>query len=222
MDGNGRWAKAHGLPRTAGHKVGADRLREMVKAAKLSGVKVLTVFAFSTENWARPFKEVAFLFSYMARFLSAHSGELVKQGIRFRLVGRRDRIDKKALKTFEQIEKKTAGNTGLDFNVAIDYGGRWDITQAAVKLVQDCLKAKLVPEDIDEKAFGSYLALAGTPEPDLFIRTSGEKRISNFLLWDLAYSEFYFTDVHWPDFGSAEFDKALADFDKRQRRFGAV
>jgi undecaprenyl diphosphate synthase len=221
MDGNGRWAKARGLPRIAGHREGAKRVKEIVKAAKDFGVKALTLFAFSTENWNRPKNEVDLLFSYLKEFLHTYKEELMREGIKFRAIGRRDRIAKDIISDIEQLEQDTKGNSNFNLNVALDYGGRWDILQAAFMLARDYKEHKITEPQISEEAFANYLSLAGL-EPQLFIRTSGEERISNFLLWDLAYTELYFTQVNWPDFDREELAKALQEYSKRERRFGKV
>lgn len=222
MDGNGRWARKRNLPRTAGHKKGVETIKGVIREAKQLGVKVLTVFAFSTENWDRPQKEIDFLFSYLVRFIQLYRKELVREDIKFRVIGRRDRLDKGVIKKIEEMEQVTKHNMSFLFNIALDYGGRWDITTAAKQLARDYCNRKISLGDISEELFGSYLALAKIPEPDLLIRTSGEQRISNFLLWDLAYSEFYFSPVFWPDFDKKELLKALEIYSKRKRRFGKI
>lgn len=222
MDGNGRWAKERNLPRIFGHKEGAQRVREIIKEANKLGVKVVTVFAFSTENWNRPRKEVGLLFSYLDNFLKIYAKELTKDDVKLKMLGRRDRINPRVLKRIESIEKLTQDNKSLIFNIALDYGGRWDIVQAAQKAAYDCVSKKISPGQIDENLFKNYLSLSGVPEPDLLIRTSGEKRISNFLLWDSAYSELYFPKIYWPSFNKDEFKKAIEIYSKRKRRFGSI
>lgn len=222
MDGNGRWAKKKGLPRTAGHRRGVDRIKEIVSEAKKLGVCALTIFAFSTENWNRPKKEIDFLFSYFGKFLSDYKAELIKKDIHFRVIGRKTKLSKAILDKIKALEDATKDNKSFFFNVAVDYGGRWDITQAAKKLASDCLDKKIANTDIDEKSFERYLALGDSIEPDFLIRTSGEQRISNFLLWNLAYSELYFTKTFWPDFGKEELKKAVSAYSKRQRRYGEI
>jgi len=220
MDGNGRWAKARGLPRPLGHKEGIQRVREIVRDARDFGVKIVTVFAFSSENWSRSADEINALFSFMRFFLGLYQKELMSQDVKLNVVGRRDRIDKGTREKFEEIERITADNQGVILNIAIDYGGRWDIIQAAQAVARDCREGKILPEAINEDVFGGFLSLKGMPDPDLLIRTSGEQRISNFLLWQCAYSEFYFCDKNWPDFNREELKKALDEYAARGRRFG--
>ena len=222
MDGNGRWAKKKKMPRIAGHRQGAKRVKEILREAKKIGVKVLTIFAFSTENWDRPQAEVRFIFSYLVKFLKSYKKELQKKDVKFRVIGRRDRIDKKAMGEIREVENLTRDNQSFIFNVALDYGGRWDIVDAAKRIAKECVKGDISWEDIDEKLFSKYLSLAGIEAPDLLIRTSDEKRISNFLIWDLAYSEFYFTPVFWPDFDKEQLHKAIKAYSQRERRFGVI
>lgn len=222
MDGNGRWAKARGLSRIAGHSEGSKRIKEIVKAAKEAGVKILTVFAFSTENWDRPKNEIAMLFSYLNDFLNNYKKELEKQNIKLRIIGRRDKLDKNTIKKIEEVEKATSGNDGFIFNIAIDYGGRWDILEAVKKVLADFESSKITKEQITEEYFKNYLELSNLPDPELLIRTSGEERISNFLLWNLAYTELYFPDICWPDFTKEELTKAIEVYSKRERRFGKI
>jgi undecaprenyl diphosphate synthase len=220
MDGNGRWAKKRGLPRTVGHKRGIERVKEIVREAKKLGVKIFTIFAFSTENWDRPPKEIKFLFSYLESFLDNYRDELMKDAIKLKAIGRRDRIDKQAMKKIEEIEELTAGNKSFIFNIALDYGGRWDIVQAVKKIGNSLTKEKI--SEINEDNFGAFLSLAGLPDPGFLIRTSGEQRISNFLIWNLAYAEFYFAPCFWPDFSKSQLHKALEVYSKRSRRFGKI
>ncbi len=222
MDGNGRWAKKRGLPRTLGHKRGIERIEEVIKDAKELGVKILTLFAFSTENWSRPKDEVEFLFSYLEDFLIKRREELNKENIRVNFIGRRDRIRESLLKKMKEVEELTKSNQDLILNIAIDYGGRWDIINAVSNLIKDMNKGILETPQIDEKLFQEYLCLKDLPYPDLLIRTSGEQRISNFLLWQIAYTEFYFSPVFWPDFDKREFEKAIEEYSKRERRFGRI
>ncbi|MFH1519175.1 MAG: isoprenyl transferase [Candidatus Omnitrophota bacterium] len=222
MDGNGRWAKRKGLPRIVGHRQGAKRVKEIIQEAQRIGVKVLTFFAFSTENWSRPQKEVELIFSYLVKFLGDYGEKLKQRGIRFRAIGRRDRIDKRAVKAIGAVENLTRECKKFILNVALDYGGRWDIINAAKKVAKECVSKSVFWENIDEKLFSKYLSLQGAPAPDLLIRTSGEKRISNFLIWDLAYSEFYFTPVLWPDFNKEQLHKAIKVYSGRERRFGKI
>jgi undecaprenyl diphosphate synthase len=222
MDGNGRWANERRLPRIAGHHEGVKRVKEIVRAAKELGVKSLTLFAFSTENWARPKNEIEVLFSYLKDFLHTYKDELMRQNIRFKVIGRRDRIDKNIIVQIEDLERLTKDNNSLILNIALDYGGRWDILQAVKQLALDCKNQLIPPEQISEESFKKYLSLSGQPELELLVRTSGEERISNFLLWDLAYSELYFAPVYWPDFNGEELKKAIEKYSQRQRRFGKI
>jgi undecaprenyl diphosphate synthase len=222
MDGNGRWAKNRGLPRMAGHRAGIKRIKEIVREAKKIGIKILTIFAFSTENWNRPKKEVDFLFSYLNNFLDNYRKELMKEDIKLNVIGRRGRIKKSIIKKIEEVERLTKNNKSFIFNIALDYGGRWDIVEAAKKIIKDCRSQKLKETEIDEEVFGKYLSLNNLPDPDLLIRTSGEQRISNFLLWNLAYTEFYFPKTYWPDFDKKELEKAVEVYSKRERRFGRI
>ncbi|MBU1122256.1 MAG: isoprenyl transferase [Candidatus Omnitrophica bacterium] len=222
MDGNGRWAKKRGLPRVYGHRKGSQRVKEILREAKKLGVRSLTVFAFSTENWDRPKKEIEYLFSSMAEFLGKYEKELMKDDICLRMIGRRDRIPKKSIKKISMIENLTKNNKSFCFNIALDFGGRWDITEAARKIIKDCEDKKISFSQITEDVFSKYLSLGDIANPDLLIRTSGEQRISNFLLWDLAYAEFYFPEVCWPDFDVKQLRKALKIYSERDRRYGAI
>ena len=221
MDGNGRWAKKRKLPRTFGHQKGIERVKEVIREAKSLGIKILTLFAFSTENWSRPKQEVEFLFSYLRNFLRKEREKLVKDGIRLRVIGRRDRIDKVLLKEIGEVEEVTKNNSDLIVNIALDYGGRWEIVEAIRRLVRDVVEKRVEVTQIDEKLWREYLYL-NVSDPDLLIRTSGEMRISNFLLWQLAYTELYFPEVLWPDFDEEEFRKAIEEYGRRERRFGKV
>ena len=213
MDGNGRWAKKHHLPRLAGHRAGAESLDRTMHWCKEAGISYLTVYAFSTENWKRSKGEVAGLMKLLSHFIKAKEKELIKNGIAFRVIGRREDLSPKLQKEIAALEEKTKGG---DFTlvVALSYGGRDEIVRAAAKFAEQGCGENL------EEAFASCLDTAGIPDPDLIVRTSGELRLSNFLLWQAAYAEFYFTDVLWPDFDKAEFDKAIASFSKRERRMG--
>jgi undecaprenyl diphosphate synthase len=213
MDGNGRWATRRYLPRVAGHKKGLDTLRVCVRRCGELGVKVLTVFAFSSENWNRPADEVSGLMDLLAGALSREVPQLRAEGVRIHFVGDRARLSDKVQAGLAQAEEATAGNARLVFNVCFNYGGRWDIAQAAAQLVAR-------GEPITEQSLDRATALAHVPDPDLLIRTGGEQRISNFLLWQAAYSELYFTDKLWPDFDAAALDEAIADYGRRERRFG--
>jgi undecaprenyl diphosphate synthase len=213
MDGNGRWATRRFLPRVAGHKKGVDALRACVRHCGDIGVKVLTVFAFSSENWNRPADEVSGLMELLAMALAREVPQLQAEGVRIHFVGERSALSEKVRNGLAQAEASTAGNTRLVLNICFNYGGRWDIAQAAAKLAAR-------GEPITEASLDRAMALAHVPDPDLVIRTGGEMRISNFLLWQSAYSEFYFTDKLWPEFSPAALDKAIADYGKRERRFG--
>ncbi len=214
MDGNGRWAKKRLLPRVMGHKRGLTALENLAARCAELGVEYLTVFAFSTENWRRPEDEVSFL---MKLFLQALGGKVAKMhqnNLRLKVIGNRSRFPAAIVEGIEAAERLTANNTGLTLTVAADYGGRWDILQAANRLIAEG-KSEITEDDLSR-----CLSLAEAPEPDLFIRTGGETRISNFMLWQMAYAEFYFTDALWPDFDAAEFDRAISSFRVRERRFG--
>jgi len=222
MDGNGRWAKKRVLPRIVGHRQGAKRVKEILGEAKRIGVKALTIFAFSTENWNRPRKEIEFIFSHLIKFLQDYRKEFTKKDIKFKAIGRRDRFDKKVIEEIEKTEEITKNNQSFTFNVALDYGGKWDIVNAAKRVAKKCVGKSISWKNIDEELFSKYLSLGDIPAPDLLIRTSGEKRISNFLIWDLAYSEFYFTSIFWPEFDKEQLHKAIKAYSQRDRRFGAI
>ncbi len=222
MDGNGRWAKARGLPRTAGHKRGADAVKRVVKGAGALGVRYLTLFGFSSENWQRPETEVRDLMGLLRYYLENDIAELVDNGIRLHVIGDRSRFSPETVALIEEAERKTAANSKMDLTIALSYGGRQEIIAATRSLARECADGRLAPEAIDEEAFARRLFTAGTPDPDLLIRTSGEQRISNFLLWQLAYTELVFTDTLWPDFGQEELEAAIAIYRSRERRYGAV
>lgn len=215
MDGNGRWAKARGLPRTAGHKMGVDAARRCVRAAGELGIRYITLFGFSNENWSRPSSEISDLMGLLRLYLRSEAAELHKNGVRLRVIGRRDRLSADIVTMIEETERLTAGNTVLNLTIALDYGGKQDIVEAARAVAAS-------GDEITEDAIEARLMTADLPAPDLLIRTSGEQRISNFMLWQCAYSEFVFMDVLWPDFGREQLEAALADYAQRQRRFGAV
>jgi undecaprenyl diphosphate synthase len=220
MDGNGRWAAARALPRTAGHGMGVRSVKQIVENCAQRNVEVLTLFAFSSENWQRPREEVSML---MNRFLEALDDEvdsLHRNGIRVRFIGNLSQLSTALRERMESAMRLTAGNSGMTLVIAVAYGGRWDIAMAARELARRCAAGELQSDEIDEAALGSQMALAGLPDPDLLIRTGGEQRISNFLLWNLAYTELYFCDTLWPDFGARELDVAIEHFSRRQRRFG--
>jgi len=220
MDGNGRWAKRRNRPRSMGHQAGVKALRASIEHCVRLGVGTLTVFAFSSENWNRPASEISHLMDLFLRALDKETNELHRNGICFRFIG-----DKSAFKStlrikMSEAEALTADNTRMVVNIAVNYGGRWDITQAAKRLALNVAGGKLSSAEIDEQQFARFLALAESPDPDLFIRTGGEMRISNFLLWQSAYAEFYFTPVLWPDFDDKVLDLAVAAYQLRERRFG--
>jgi len=220
MDGNNRWAKARGLPGAAGHRAGVEAIRGVMRTCRKQGVQVLTLFAFSSENWNRPSAEVAALMQLFSAYLGSEVKKLHQDNVRLRFIGERSRLKSGLLKKMEAAEQLTAHNSASDLVIAVDYGGQWDIVNAARQLAQRVAAGELAPEQIDVEHFDSATALAALPKPDLLIRTAGEQRISNFLLWQLAYSELYFTDTYWPDFGELEMVRALQAFDQRERRFG--
>lgn len=218
MDGNGRWAEMRGLPRIEGHRRGADRTKEVISAAVEVGVKTLTLYAFSIENWQRPDTEVSMLMQLLKHYLRNEFNELLKKDVVFRTIGESWRLPEDIQTLLKEVEAESAGNKGMNLVLALSYSGRNEILRVIKKIA--VLRTR--PEDINEGYFESLLDTAGLPAPDLIIRSSGEKRISNFLLWQSAYSEFYFTDVLWPDFTREEFFLALHDFQQRERRFGAI
>ena len=220
MDGNGRWARSRGMPRSAGHRASVKVVRGVVEACIRRNVRYLTLFAFSSENWRRPPDEVGLLMKLMLEALAREVADLHENGVRMQFLGDRSVLGTDIARTMAQAEALTQGNSGLVLCVAFAYGGRWDIAQACRSLAGEVAAGRLRPEEIDEAHIASRLALAGMPDPDLLIRTGGELRISNFLLWNLAYAELYFTDVLFPDFGAAELDAALKFFARRERRFG--
>ena len=217
MDGNGRWAKKRFLPRVAGHVKGVELVREMVRACLERGVQYLTLFAFSSENWRRPQEEVSLLMQLFVKALEQEVDKLDRNGVRLRIVGDLSRFDPHLQTLIRKGEEKTAGNTRLDLTIAANYGGRWDIMQAINRMLASQPEKRSGWQEADLEP---YLSMSFAPEPDLFIRTGGEERISNFLLWQLAYTELYFTPTLWPDFDTAEFDKAIASYQQRERRFG--
>ena len=222
MDGNGRWAAARGLPRAEGHRRGAEAARAVIKEAARQGVEYLTLFGFSSENWKRPSGEVTDLMGLLRLYLRKELADLHKQGVRFRVIGERARLPGDVQKLVEAAEQRTRDNTGLTLVVALSYGGRAEIVNAARALVEQARAGTLDPATIDEDAFAQRLETADMPDPDLLIRTSGEQRISNFLLWQCAYTEFVFTDTLWPDFGAKDFQDAIAQYRSRERRYGAL
>ena len=222
MDGNGRWAAARALPRSAGHGMGVRAVKQIVENCARRGVQVLTLFAFSSENWQRPKEEVSMLMSRFLQALDDEVAELHDNGIRLCFVGNLQQLSPALRASMDAAVALTAANRSMTLVIAIAYGGRWDIAAAARQLAQRCVAGELRVDDVDEAHLAEHLALAGLPDPDLLIRTGGEQRISNFLLWNLAYTELYFCDALWPDFGERELDAALAHFGQRQRRFGLV
>ncbi len=216
MDGNGRWAKKRMLPRVAGHRKGVEALRGVIRACGERGVSHLTVFAFSSENWRRPQEEVTLLMELFLRALENEVAKLHEANIRFRVIGDISGFSERIQALIRDAEALTRGNSLLTFTVAANYGGRWDVLQAVRKMMEEGLG----PDEVDEDTLRRHLSLADCPEPDLFIRTGGEQRISNFLLWQLAYTELHFTDTLWPDFDAAALDRAIASYQQRERRFG--
>ena len=221
MDGNGRWAAGRGLPRVAGHRAGAAAVRRTIEAAMRARVGWLTLYAFSSENWSRPPSEVLDLTGLLRHYLRQELADLKAEGVRLRVIGDRNRFDADICADLDRAEHETAGNTRLNLNVALSYGARAEIAAAARRAAEAVRAGTLDPASLNEATFASFLSTSGMPDPDLVIRTSGEHRLSNFLLWQSAYAELVFTDVLWPDFGTAEFEAALAEFARRERRFGA-
>ncbi|HHT0592938.1 TPA: polyprenyl diphosphate synthase [Legionella anisa] len=222
MDGNGRWAESRGLPRIEGHKAGVESVKKMIRCCMTKGIPCLSLFAFSSENWCRPAEEVNFLMELFLESLRKEIFELNQHGIRMRFTGDRSVLSPVLQKQMREAELLTANNKQLILNVVVNYGGKWDVVNAAKKIARAVLNGELSVEEINETNFAHYLDTEGLPDPDLFIRTSGELRISNFFLWQLAYTELYFSEVHWPDFGEHELELALASFNKRKRRFGQI
>jgi undecaprenyl diphosphate synthase len=222
MDGNGRWAKARGLPRVAGHRRGADAVRRVVRGAGELGIPILTLFAFSTENWTRPADEVADLMGLLRHYLRSELDELLKNGARLRVIGNRQGLPEDIVRGISDAERMTRANTRIDVNICVNYGARAEILHAARSLARQVATGKLSPDHIDENLFECELLTAGLPDPDLLIRTSGEQRISNFLLWQCAYAELVFVDTLWPDFGKEHLEQAIAEFRRRERRYGGV
>jgi undecaprenyl diphosphate synthase len=220
MDGNGRWASQRGLPRTAGHRAGAKSVRSVVEESVRQGVPVLTLFAFSSENWRRPRSEVTVLMEVFMSTLRVEVQRLVKHGVRLRIIGELSAFSTGLQRQFREAEAATRDNHRMTLQIAANYGGRWDITQAVRAIAEDVATGRMRPDEIEESTVGARLSFAGVPDPDLFIRTGGEKRISNFLLWQSAYTELYFSDLMWPEFDAAAYGAALNDYARRQRRFG--
>ena len=222
MDGNGRWANERGLPRSAGHKQGIEAVRRAVRAAADVGIEILTIYSFSTENWSRPKTEVNFLLDLLKRFIRQDVAELHASGVRIRILGSRRDLDLPLVRMLEDAENLTKSNKGLVLQVAFNYGSRQEIAEAARKLAVDVREGRLDPYDIGPEALAAHLDTAGIPDPDLLIRTGGEERISNFLLWQCAYAEFVFLPEYWPDFNSESLARAIGEFHARERRFGGL
>jgi len=222
MDGNGRWAKEKGLVRTVGHRQGIERIKEIIKAASELGVGVVTFFAFSTENWNRPKEEVNMLMRYLNNFLDRQVKELHKNNIRLIVIGQNDPIPKYLQKKIKEAERKTKDNTGLKMVLALNYGSRQEIVDAAKRFAGSVMRGEIDIEGLDTEAFSRYFYTAGLPDPDILIRTSGEMRISNFLLWQLSYAELYFSKKYWPDFRRADLEEVIREYQNRERRFGGI
>jgi undecaprenyl diphosphate synthase len=220
MDGNGRWAQKHALGRIVGHQKGAEAVRITVKTCREIGIRYLTLYTFSMENWIRPVHEVEALMDLLETYLHSEINEMLDKDIRLTTIGNRDALRDSTKEILNDIIEKTAGNQGMTLNLALSYGGRDEIVDALKRLTRDTCTGKIREEDITKELFSSYLDTAGLPDPDLLIRTSGEFRLSNFLLWQMAYTEFYFTDVLWPDFGRDDLLDAIASYQKRERRYG--
>ena len=222
LDGNGRWAKKRGLPRTAGHKKGCEAVENIVEVAARMGIRYLTVYGFSTENWKRPEEEVSTLMQLFRFYAKRLQKIAMANNVRVRMIGERSRFAPDLQKAIEGLETSTKDNTGLTFVIAVNYGGRDEITRAVRRMTQDAKNGIIEPSDITEDTVASYLDTAGMPDPDLMIRTSGELRLSNYLLWQLAYAELYVTDCLWPDFDREELENAIRAFNRRDRRFGGI
>ena len=222
LDGNGRWAKAKGMPRNYGHAQGSKNVEKICEEAWRMGIKYLTVYAFSTENWSRPENEVAALMKLLRNYMKTCLKTAAKNDMKIRVIGDIEPLDDDIKSRIRELEAATTDNGGLNFTIALNYGSRDELTRAAQKMAKDCAEGKIKAEEIDESVFGTYLDTHGIPDPDMMIRTSGEQRLSNYLLWQLAYSEFYFTDVPWPDFTKEELVKAIEEYNHRHRRFGKV
>jgi len=222
LDGNGRWAKSKGMPRNYGHMQGAKNVEVICEEAYKMGIKYLTVYAFSTENWNRPQDEVDALMKLLRNYMKTCLKTAAKNDMKIRVIGDKSRLDEDIRTRIAELEESTKNNGGLNFQIAINYGSRDEMRRAITALAKDCVDGKVNPDDISEAMFDTYLDTHDIPDPDLMIRTSGEQRLSNYLLWQLAYSEFYFTDVPWPDFSKEELVKAVEQYNKRDRRFGGV
>lgn len=222
LDGNGRWAKQRHMPRTYGHKVGSKVVEDMLTIVDELGVKYFTVYAFSTENWKRSSEEVSTLMGILRAYLKDCVKKSMKNNVRCRVIGRKDELSKDIIESIANLEEQTKNNTGLQFTIAINYGGRDEIKRAVQKIAGQVAAGEINPDDISEQMISDNLDTMELPDPDLLIRTSGEQRLSNYLIWQLAYTEFYFTDVHWPDFNKEELIRAFEKYNKRERRFGGV
>lgn len=222
LDGNGRWAKAKGMPRNYGHAQGSKNVERICEEAWRMGIKYLTVYAFSTENWNRPQGEVDALMKLLRNYMKTCLKTAAKNDMKIRVIGDIEPLDEDIKSRIRELEEATVNNGGLNFTISLNYGSRDELTRAARRMAEDCAAGKLDPLEIDESVYESYLDTHGIPDPDLMIRTSGEQRLSNYLLWQLAYSEFYFTDVPWPDFTKEELVKAVEEYNHRHRRFGGV
>jgi undecaprenyl diphosphate synthase len=220
MDGNNRWARREGFPGVAGHRAGAEVVRDIVQACETRGIRYLTLFAFSSENWGRPRAEVRALLALLSRYLRNEVAKLQSDGVQLRVIGRRDRFSARLQRLIADAEAATVAGERATLTLALDYGGRWDMTQVAKSIAHDIKEGRLDHADIDESLITERLSTAALPDPDLCIRTAGETRVSNFLLWQFAYAEFWFTEVLWPDFDESVLDLALADYAVRERRFG--
>lgn len=222
MDGNGRWAKSRFMPRTYGHKVGVETIRKVVKECSRLGVKYLTLYAFSTENWKRPKDEVSALMGLLVKYLRNELEELHKNNVIILTIGDISKLPQACIEELDHAKEKTKDNTGLVMSLALNYGGRNDLVNAVKKISQEVVDGKISVDDIGDDLISSHLSTKESPDPDLVVRTSGEQRLSNFLLWELAYSEFYFADIHWPDFDEKELQKAIFAYQSRDRRFGGI
>lgn len=222
MDGNGRWAKSKFLPRTAGHKAGVETIRTVLRECKRLNVKYVTLYAFSTENWKRPKLEVDTLMTLLSTYLKNEVATLHKENVKLTAIGDIDNLPSQCVIELNKAMELTKNNTGCNLNLALNYGGRLDIKNALVDIIKDVKDGKINLDEIDENTISNHLSTKCIPDPDLVIRTSGEERLSNFLLWEVAYSEFYFTDVHWPDFDEKELQKAIFTYQNRDRRFGGI
>ncbi|MCI7180076.1 MAG: isoprenyl transferase [Schaedlerella sp.] len=222
LDGNGRWAKSRGMPRNYGHAQGSKNVERICEEAWRLGIKYLTVYAFSTENWNRPKSEVDALMTLLRNYMKTCLKTAEKNDMKIRVIGDLEPLDEDIKKRIAELTEASRNNGGLNFTIALNYGSRDEMVRAMRRLARDCVDGKIIPEEIDEKCFQSYLDTYDLPDPDLLIRTSGEQRLSNYLLWQLAYSEFYFTDVLWPDFTKEELIRAIEQYNSRERRFGGI